>query len=306
MSLGGVFIATALTLWAVEPSPAPLRTPAPPPSTIVGGEPTDPGEFGGVVAILAGQGLCTGTVVSPRVVVTAGHCLADIDDAEDIEVFYGDEVTSDNKVLIDSYGVHPQFCPDCDDEIFDYGYIVLAEEFPLPDEWLLPIVDQDEWDQTMGEGGTVVIVGYGEDPSVGDDNRGIGTKRSVATWISRITDNGYEFFAGGDQRDSCRGDSGGPAFVQLVNGQWRLAGIVSRGSNPCGDGGFYGVPYPALPWLRQETELDLCGGACGTCDCLDIAPFKSQGCSVDEPPRGRGALGLLALALLGLRRRYRL
>ena len=36
-------------------------------------------------------------------------------------------------------------------------------------------------------------------------------------------------------------------FVRVASGAIRLAGITSRGSNTCGDGGYYGAPYPAQP-----------------------------------------------------------
>ena len=43
--------------------------------------------------------------------------------------------------------------------------------------------------------------------------------------------------------DTCKGDSGGPFFVQDAKGRWLLAGVTSRGTDlatsMCGDGGIY-------------------------------------------------------------------
>lgn len=278
------------------------REPAPLP--IVGGEDTQPGEFASVVAVLAGQGLCTGTLVTPRLILTAAHCLQQVDDASQIQVFFGDRIEAHDTLGVESFGTHPEFCAGCKEDIHDYGYVLLSEDFAQAGDLPLPITEQIEWDQTMSTGSAITVVGYGEDPDAAGSDAGIGRKRKVLTVISRFTPLGLEFFAGGDQRDSCQGDSGGPAFVRSADGGWRLAGIVSRGSSPCGDGGFYGTPYGALPWLRLETGIDLCG-SCGTCDCLDTSPEDDEGrCSVGAHEPEMPAV-LVGLGVLGLTRRRR-
>src|SRR5690606_32806846 len=99
-----------------------------------------------------------------------------------------------------------------------------------PEGLIPPITSQDEWDETMRTGESVTLVGYGEDPDAESQRGSIGIKRKVTTTITQLSPEGLEFFAGGGLRDSCEGDSGGPAFVQLSSGKWRLAGITSRGS----------------------------------------------------------------------------
>jgi len=277
-----------------------------PPTTlpIIGGAPTVEGEFDGVVAIFAGPGLCTGTVVSPHLVLTAGHCLAHVRDASQITVRFGPEITSSGSPAgAASFGVHPEFCAECGNDIFDYGYVVLDATFSDPEGFILPITDQAEWDALMTVGESITLVGYGEDPTSEGVSHRIGTKRKVDTKISRLSPQGFEFFAGGDLRDSCEGDSGGPAFVRAPDGAWRLAGVTSRGSNPCGNGGFYGVPYPALEWVDEMTAVNLCG-SCGSCDCLDVSPPPERGCSVTGEPR-RDTWALVALAILGISARTR-
>ena len=250
------------------------------PVPIIGGEPTEPGEFDGVVAVVAGSGLCTGTVVAPRLILTAAHCLAGLRQDTEVEVYFGEEISATNRVDVVDYGVHPMFCPDCKEDIYDYGYVVIASDFTVPGGFILPITTQEEWDEAMVGGREVTLVGYGEDPEVDSASMGIGRKREVTTTIRRFSDRGLEFYAGGMQQDSCNGDSGGPAFVRVGNGTVRLAGITSRGSNPCGDGGYYGTPYPSLCWVRDETDVDLIGSLCGACDCLDIDDDDDDGCAI--------------------------
>ena len=66
--------------------------------------------------------------------------------------------------------------------------------------------------------------------------------------------------AGGEKgKDSCKGDSGGGLFSDLINGtdgkerKWQLVGIVSFGSKTCGDGkpGVYTRVSQYLPWIEQ-------------------------------------------------------
>ena len=281
-----------------------LRTPEPPPSEIVGGEPTASGEFDGVVAILTGGGLCTGTVVDTNLVLTAAHCLQGISNPSQISVSYGLDIDDGMSVGVTDFGAHPDFDPIGTDDIFDYGFVVISGDFTLPGGFLLPITDQAEWDATIGVGAAVTIVGYGEDPNAGGPDNGIGRKRKVLTSISKLSPIGFEFNAGGMSKDSCQGDSGGPAFVRLVSGKYRLAGITSRGSSPCGQGGFYGTPYPALDWVRDETGIDLCGADCPSCDCLDMTPpAEKEKCSVD--PQGSRPSPWLLLLLIALPRRRR-
>jgi hypothetical protein len=55
----------------------------------------------------------------------------------------------------------------------------------------------------------------------------------------------------------------------------------------------------------MEADLDLCGSACSTCDCLDTAPYEKEGCTVDVSPHGPVTLSFILLTIVGLRRRYR-
>lgn len=297
-AIGSLAMLAAPSIVAAAPPLAIPRAPV----TIVGGEPTEANEYPTVVGIAAAGGLCTGTLVTETLVLTAGHCLANLDASTPVTVYYGNVIRADQAVAAERFGAHPEFCATCDEDIYDYGYIVTAAKFNPP--YARPILTQQEWDETMALGAEVTLVGFGKDPDAKGDE-GLGVKRKVTTAISRFSAGGLEFYAGGDRRDSCEGDSGGPAFVTLPDGSTRLAGITSRGSDPCGDGGFYSSPYPSLCWVREQTGIDLLEGDCSACDCLDITPpaTDEEGCRVG--PRGdRAPVGTaLLLGLVALRRR---
>ncbi len=63
--------------------------------------------------------------------------------------------------------------------------------------------------------------------------------------LSYGCDRGLEIVAGRPllERDSCKGDSGGPFYVLDGMGQWQIAGATSRATDSamhtCGDGGIY-------------------------------------------------------------------
>lgn len=291
---------------AVNDADPSLQAEPPPVVPIIGGEPTEAGEFDGVVAIQAGSGLCSGTVVAPRLVLTAAHCLDQLDDNANVVVHYGDEINQGTVAAV-RWGSHPRFCPDCKEDLYDFGYVEIASDFAVPGGFQVPIASQLEWDEAMYAGGEVILVGFGDDPQA-DGDTSIGVKRKVTTTIGKLTPAGLEFYAGGNLRDSCNGDSGGPAFARMGNGELRLAGITSRGSNPCGQGGYYGAPYAALCWVRDETGVDFLGGACANCDCIDTAPPKDDdGCSIAAAPQTSWSAALLTLLGAGFvaRRRKR-
>lgn len=279
-----------------------------PPSAdpIVGGVPTEPDELDAVVAFYNSEGrMCSGTLVTTELVLTAAHCLVEHREGSPIRVFFGPDTDGAWMDAID-YGTHPSFCEYCQEEAWDYAYISLPEAYEPADGVLLPITNQAEWDETMREGRVVLLAGFGTDDPNSNGILREELKRKVTTTIARFTDNAFELFAGGNFRDTCPGDSGGPAVVVLGNGTRRLGAVTSRGSDPCGSGGYYGVPFVALPWLRDETGVDLLPPGCPFADCLDLLPPAEEGCcSIGTRGGSSPTAALLLLLLAGLVRRRR-
>lgn len=266
-----------------------------PPDAIYGGQEVAAGAYPEVVAIQTNSILCTGTLISSRVVLTAGHCFPGNPAAGSIRVNTGNDLSGPS-YEVESYGVHPDFCGDleaCSEDIHDLAYLVLAEPIATSAEVLL---DQDDWDASMFVGASVTLVGYGA-----TEDGSSGTKLEVTTEITSFSSTGHEFRAGGDGKDSCQGDSGGPAFV-IVDGRLLLAGVTSRGLD-CGKGGFYTLPASELCWLRDEAGVDLTSSTCDeACNCLISDPERAGGCcSINKTLSNFEALALAGLCLLGWR-----
>ncbi len=237
---------------------------------IIGGTLTEDDEFPAVVAL----GGCTGTLVHPSLVVYAEHCGTAIE-----QVRFGPNSDAPARV------VNTDRCRGFPGARLgngtDLAYCVLAE--PVTDiepERLLAGCELADF----FEGAPAVIVGYGVD----HDGGSYGTQRAAVSRVESIDD---ELFLAQGDADTCRGDSGGPVFIERAEPdgtrQRRLAGVTSAGTeSDCGRGvGHYVNVTRKLEWLEQSSQLDLTpcfdGGAWSpTPRCF----FASCGAAFEQPP----------------------
>jgi MYXO-CTERM domain-containing protein len=286
------------------------------PQPIVGGYDVELGEFDAVVSFLFSTRFCSGTIVAPRLVLTAAHCLANLPPQAEtqISVRLGTSAEAPAAVVeSERIGVYPGFCSDCLYERHDLGYILLQQDVEIAAGFPDLITDQQTWDTHIGDGKPMTMVGFGQteagDPSL-MSNPGLGTKRAVDTTMRPHGSAGVDFLAGSQGIDTCDGDSGGPALVLLADGRWAVAGVLSGGLGECGSGdSVYSVPLPALAWIRDDVGIDLLPASCEDGDCIDMT-IPPKGCGDcrsgggDPSPLGV-VLAWLCLALTrGRRRRW--
>src|SRR5690606_4917360 len=106
----------------------------------------------------------------------------------------------------------------------------------------------------------ITLVGYGL-----TNTGSVGIKHEVTTVVNGFE--GPEINVGGNGTSSCNGDSGGPAYVQLSDGSWRVFGVTSRGTTGnCADESIYGLIHSHVQWIEDASGLDVtpCHDADGT------------------------------------------
>lgn len=228
---------------------------------IVGGRRVPPGAF--PECALVGDDdefFCTGTLVHPRAVLSAAHCAAGgarptrVRLACDTDVAGGTE----EEVRVVRTRVHPRYR---EDGANDVALLVLARPARTAPA-------RRATTRELVKATSVRLVGFGYDDP--DASLGFGTKRqadvpigalrrrptdALAALADRLEfDPATEFVAGRKRlgRDTCNGDSGGPAYVK-VGARWKLAGVTSRATADavaaCGDGGVYGRVDAHAAWL---------------------------------------------------------
>jgi secreted trypsin-like serine protease len=215
---------------------------------IVGGIPTS--EYPDCVA--AGgkdQWCCTGTLIAPNVVVTAGHCHG----ACTTRVFVGNDVTEPQagvEIKVAQSVRHPDFNAETLEN--DLTVLILAGDANVKPRALAE-------DGMLEAASSVRLAGFGNSDVW--SSGGFGLRRMVDVPLASNDPKyganvEYEFVAGAPflDRDSCNGDSGGPAYVK-ADGEWYLAGATSRATastvRQCGDGGIYVQIRAFEDWIRS-------------------------------------------------------
>ncbi len=277
---------------------------------VVGGTPVPPGKWPDTVAVLGAQGSCSGTLIAPNVVLTAGHC-AEINPSQVIINTTDYAAQGGTHVNVARTVAYPEW-----ETTYDVSVVVLAKAVT------------NVQPRAVGTGCTfsgfksgkqVHLVGFGltDAGGAGDNTKlnetmapvtdpectgGKGCNRSVAP--------GGEFVAGGNNHDSCFGDSGGPVYLDTARGPI-VIGAVSRGvdgsATPCGGGGIYVRTDKIVKWIEDTAaatiEKDDCGatGELGSDGDDTVEPSETTGGCSASSDASLSVAGFVVL-VLALRR----
>jgi endonuclease G len=240
--------------------------PAPP---VIGGTSAAPGAWPDVAAVLFASSAgdepgCTGTLVAPTVVVTAGHC--------------SDPPPPDNVLIGTSSLARPSEgepiavaraigFPDAI-HTEDVAVLVLAQPSSRA-----PRALATGWASAdIANGARVELVGFGAINKAGDQF--IDELQQASTTITDFDCSrsagcnaaarpAGELGAGGMGIDTCPGDSGGPLYLVTGYGAF-LAGVTSRAYEdaqfPCSGGGIYARADKVADWIEATAGVAVARG----------------------------------------------
>jgi secreted trypsin-like serine protease len=235
---------------------------------------------------------CSGTLITPDVVLTAGHCLAKGGGAispNDVRVYFGTGVSDPNGVLVTASAtiVHPGYSSfSLHNDIALLRLSAPAPVAPIPNLPASLAFDSGDIGTTLDFVGfgysDLAKTDYGEKLHNTIPLGALGCPQSVypacPPGVPTDTQFSYSQSDGNQVEGPCNGDSGGPAFVGS-GGSTYVAGVTSYGDGPCDD---YGVSTNVAAyegWIAEFTGVGGGGGGGGSCG--------DGTCSVGESCDGR-------------------
>ena len=264
-----------------------------------------------VVALVIGSNgryssYCTGSLIGPKTVLTAAHCIYAQGTNAPYSVAFGTYSTNPTSVVrVVGQTRHPMYTGQSN----DFGLLQL--ERAVTNVPLLRMNDAPMTNALLG----VAVRHSGFGVTDGTSQTGGGIKREVSTPLRRVANTSFE--SGGMGKQTCQGDSGGPGFMTLPGEtSERLIGVVSYGDQGCQQFGVDMRVDTVVPWIRQTKsaweeptcEMDgLCKPGCAvldqdcacatdgqcTAECVDVSmdtdcpkDCATNGiCSVNDCPR---------------------
>jgi hypothetical protein len=249
-------------------------------SSIVGGVVATPGpwDFAAYVTYHKGSDwfTCTGSVIAPNVVLTAGHCAVDEETNKPLAAS-GYQIETDafdvahpDGALIDSVvKVLPAPAFDLKTLVSDEALLVLKSPTTAPAVQIATAADTALYTPDT----PVLIAGWGQKKLSGGTTPKLQTLTSnlqtdascaAASTEAMVHFTGGSMFCTAGSGESCHGDSGGPILAATspspaTLADWRLIGTTSWGDGECRYLSVGASVLPLSAWIAQQVAI--AGGA---------------------------------------------
>lgn len=195
------------------------------------------------VALGENELMCTGVLIAPHFVLTAGHCTADVRHGK---VYFGTDKSNFITRNVVAATEHPEYCRESDcgtlTSVGDNDITVIQFEGDIP-AGFSPVEVASK--SLLTAGVSIHLAGFGANE--------FGDYEDILKAVEVPFDqfNGEtEFKTNELKAGSCNGDSGGPAFVQK-DGKLLVAGLTSRGDGPCRRVGIYTLVEHYASWIHE-------------------------------------------------------
>merc|ERR1712117_562508 len=238
-------------------------------------------------------GMCGGTIVNKKFVITAAHCYNSM--FTDLRVIVGehnlcDGVNEGGKVVkVKKITLHPDYNSRTVDN--DIALLELAEDLTFTDKIKPACLPSSEAKDYSGSASTISgwggTIGYGRNEQQPQQPKQCTLKETIVKLIAASdpmcsklpglsTGSKIKLCAFAKDTDTCQGDSGGPLTVP-ENGKYTLVGVVSYGwgcasSTP----GIYARVQGFLPWIKNLVASGECSGSSSSSGATTAKPTTAK------------------------------